>query len=108
MDVAITGSHGLIGSALSRSLAADGHTVRPIVRSGREAGTIAWDIDAGTIDAAALDGIDAVVHLAGEGVASGRWTEEHKRRVHDSRTEGTTLLASTLAKLDHPPGVLVS
>jgi uncharacterized protein len=111
MDVAITGASGLIGSALSRSLRADGHQVRPVSRGGRSgggSGTISWDPDAGTIDAAALEGVDAVVHLAGEGVASGPWTDEQRRRIKTSRTKGTTLLATTLAGLDRKPAVLVS
>ena len=107
MDVAITGASGLIGSALSRSLRADGHQVRPVSRRGGS-GTISWDPEAGTIDAAALEGVDAVVHLAGEGVASGPWTDEQRRRIKSSRTKGTTLLATTLAGLDRKPAVLVS
>jgi len=107
MDVAITGSSGLIGSALSQSLRADGHQVRPISRRGGS-GTVSWDPEAGTLDAAALEGVDAVVHLAGEGVASGPWTDEQRRRIKSSRTKGTTLLATTLAGLDRKPAVLVS
>ena len=107
MDVAITGASGLIGSALSQSLRADGHQVRPVGRRGGS-GTISWDPEAGTIDAAALEGVDAVVHLAGEGVASGPWTDEQRRRIKSSRTKGTTLLATTLAGLDRKPAVLIS
>lgn len=108
MDIAITGSHGLIGSALCRSLTADGHTVRPVVRSGGEPRSISWDLQSRTIDAAGLEGVDAVVHLAGAGIASGRWTEEHKRLIRSSRTVGTTLLSGALAGLDVKPKVLVS
>jgi uncharacterized protein (TIGR01777 family) len=108
MDVAITGASGFIGGALARSLAADGHQV---VRVSRRAGggrTVTWDPERGTIDAAGLEGVDAVVHLAGEGVASGPWTAEQRRKIKESRTKGTTLLAETLAGLDRKPTVLVS
>ena len=106
MDIAITGSSGLIGTALSRQLTADGHRVIPVTRSGSTG--IHWDPAAGIIDAAALEGIDAVVHLAGEGIAEKRWTDAQKARILDSRVDGTTLLARTLASLDRPPGVLLS
>lgn len=108
MRIAVTGSSGLIGSALCASLEGDGHEVVPVVRSDRGPGTVRWDIDAGTIDAAGLEGLDGVVHLAGEGIASGRFTDEHKRRVLESRTRGTGLLCRTLAELDTPPPVLLS
>lgn len=108
MDIAVTGSSGLIGSALTRSLEADGHRVVPVVRSGAADGTISWDPAAGTIDVAALEGLEAVVHLAGEGIASGPWTVERRRRIHDSRADGTRLLADALAGLTRPPAVLVS
>jgi uncharacterized protein (TIGR01777 family) len=110
MDVAITGSHGLIGTALSRSLREDGHVVVPVVRGGDSSGgrVVHWDVEAATIDADALEGVDAVVHLAGAGVASGRWNEKHRRRIRESRTRGTALLAEALAGLDTKPAVLVS
>jgi len=108
MDVAITGASGLIGRALRASLEADGHRVAPLVRPGGSGRGIAWDPDGGTIDAGGLEGLDAVVHLAGEGVASGRWTDEHKEAVLRSRVQGTTLLAGALAGLRRPPKVFVS
>ena len=108
MDIAVTGSHGLIGTALVASLRADGHRVRPVVRSGSEADAITWDPTAGSIDRAALEGLDAVVHLAGEGIASKPWTARQRARIHDSRSQGTSLLADALAGLDRPPSVLVS
>lgn len=108
MRIAVTGSSGLIGSALCASLAGDGHDVVRVVRSGAGADTVRWDIDAGTIEAAGLESLDAVVHLAGEGIAAGRWTDEHKRRVLESRSKGTALLSRTLAGLDAPPPVLLS
>jgi uncharacterized protein len=110
MDVAITGASGLIGKALSRALAADGHRPVPLVRRAPAAGedAIAWDPAAGTIDAASLEGIDAVVHLAGEGIGEKRWNDEQKRRIKDSRVQGTHLLATTLAGLTRPPTTFLS
>jgi len=108
MRIAVTGSSGLIGSALCASLEGDGHDVVRIVRSDGGAGRVRWDIGAGTVDAAGLEGLDGVVHLAGEGIASGRWSDDHKRKVLESRTEGTSLLSRTLAGLDAPPPVLLS
>ena len=83
-----------------------GHEVVPISR-GRVAGGVQWDPEAGRIDAAGLEGLDAVVNLAGENV-SGRWTAGKKRRILESRVRATTLLAHTLAKLARPPATLVS
>ena len=107
MDVLISGATGLIGSALTHELEAKGHTVRRLTRHPRQEGDIRWDIDAGTVDGD-LSGIDAVVHLAGESIAEGRWTEEKKRRILESRRKGTRLLAEKVAGLDEPPSVMVS
>ena len=103
MDVVVSGARGLIGSALRESLESDGHRVIPLLRPGSAGDGIHWDPDSGTIDHVALEGIDAVVHLAGEGVASHRWTDEHKRRVRRSRVDGTTVLATALAGLQRKP-----
>lgn len=108
MRVAITGSHGLIGQALARSLKSDGHQVVPVVRGSAGEGAVHWDLTAGEIDSDSLEGLDGVVHLAGAGIASGRWTDGHKGAVRDSRTRGTALLSEALASLDRPPAVLVS
>lgn len=112
VNVAITGSHGLIGTALTRALRGDGHRVLPVVRSNPTAGepSIQWDPAAGTIDRGALRGLDAVVHLAGAGIADKRWTDDRKREILESRTAGTTLLAEALARLpgDERPSALVS
>ncbi|MCC5954006.1 MAG: TIGR01777 family oxidoreductase [Acidimicrobiia bacterium] len=108
MDIAVTGSSGLIGTALARSLRADGHRVVPIVRSDRDGDVLRWDPSVGRIDAAGFEGLDAVVHLAGEGIADKRWTAERKRSILESRTKGTSLLADTLATLDRPPKVFLS
>ncbi|MFZ4517347.1 MAG: TIGR01777 family oxidoreductase [Microthrixaceae bacterium] len=111
MDIAVTGSTGLIGTRLVRDLTAEGHRVLRLVRPGSASAggdTATWDPAGGTIDGAALEGIDAVVHLAGEGIAEKRWTDEQKARILSSRTEGTGLLARTLASLDRPPAVFLS
>jgi uncharacterized protein (TIGR01777 family) len=109
MDVAITGSHGLIGSALADALRLDGHRVVRVVRGATSGpGEVAWDPEAGTIDAAALEGVDAVVHLAGAGIGDHRWTDEHKRRVKESRTRGTATLTKALAAMERKPAVLLS
>lgn len=111
MDVAITGSNGLIGSALARSLEHDGHRVVRVVRPGSPAvsgDAVMWDPRNGVIDRDGLDGLDAVVHLAGAGIGDRRWTPERKEEILRSRTEGTALLTSTLASVPSPPSVLVS
>ncbi len=109
MDVAVTGASGFIGGALVGALVGAGHRVRRVVRRApRNAGELRWDPEAGTIDTAGLAGIDAVVNLAGEGIASRRWTEDQKRRIRESRTTGSRLLAETVAGLDPRPSVLLS
>jgi uncharacterized protein (TIGR01777 family) len=106
MDIAITGASGLIGPELAAALR--GRDDR-VVTVGRGTGAdIRWDPVAGTIDAAALAGVDAVVHLAGEGIGDKKWTPERKARVLDSRIRGTELLATTLADLTPRPATLVS
>jgi hypothetical protein len=114
MKVIVTGSTGLVGRALVRSLLADGHEVTRLVRGDsqgfRAPGTAAvhWDPSRGEIDAPALEGHDAAVHLAGENVGEGRWDDEKKRRIRESRVKGTNLLAGALAGLGAKPRVLVS
>lgn len=110
MDIAVTGASGLIGSKLVTALAADGHRPVRLVRRDPAPGedAVRWDPAAGTIDAASLEGIGAVVHLAGEGIAEKRWSAEQKKRILDSRVQGTSLLATTLANLTTPPAVLLS
>ena len=107
-SVAITGASGMIGAALARALAAGGLRVLRIGRRPGAGTDVLWDPAAGRIDAASLEGVDAVVHLAGESIASGRWTRERRQRIRASRTQGTTLLARALAALDRKPQVLVS
>jgi uncharacterized protein (TIGR01777 family) len=108
MRIAVTGASGLIGSALAGSLTTTGHEVVPIVRreSGRP-GEVTWDPQTGMIDTAALDGIDALVHLAGAPIGR-RWTAGRKREILASRERGTRLLATALTTLERRPGVFVS
>lgn len=109
MRVALTGSHGFLGTKLAAALRSAGDDVVPVVRRATGApGEVVWDPGAGTIDRAGLEGVDGVVHLAGEPVASGRWSATHKRKVHESRLRGTTVLCEALAALSEPPKVLVS
>ena len=108
MDVLVSGSTGLLGSALVPALKNAGHRVRSLTRSGDSSeDTVRWNPSAGTIDAAVLEGIDAVVHLAGENIV-GRWTSAKKTRIRDSRVQGTRLLSETVATLSTPPGVMIS
>jgi uncharacterized protein (TIGR01777 family) len=108
MRIAVTGASGLIGSSLAASLSTTGHDVVPIVRreTGR-AGEVAWDPHAGVIDTAALEGVDAVVHLAGAPIGR-RWTAGRKREIIESRERGTRLLATALTTLERRPRVFVS
>jgi uncharacterized protein (TIGR01777 family) len=106
MRVAITGASGLIGGALRTRLTARGDDVLTVGR-GVDA-EIVWDPASGGLDGTALDGVDAVVHLSGEGIGERRWTPEQKAAILDSRVQGTDLLARTLAGMPTPPSVLVS
>lgn len=107
LNVAVTGAGGLIGSALSRRLADSGHRVTPLVRRPAKAGEISWDPTTGRLSPAVLDGVDAVVHLAGENVGA-RWTQARKDRIRNSRVQGTRLLSESLARMRRRPTVLVS
>jgi uncharacterized protein (TIGR01777 family) len=109
MRVLVSGASGLVGRALVPYLTTGGHEVLRLVRRAAAApDEVAWDPIAGTIDAPRLEGLDAVVHLAGEPVAEGRWTTAKKARIRESRVQGTGLLAAALARARRPPGVLVS
>jgi uncharacterized protein (TIGR01777 family) len=109
MDVAVTGSHGLIGSALIEALRDGGHRVVRIVRDGASGpDDVRWDPLTGAIEPEPLEGLDAVVHLAGAGIGDKKWTPARKQLVLESRTRGTTVLTRALAGLTRKPGVLVS
>ena len=108
MNVLVTGSHGLIGSALVQALQLGGHSVRRAVRGAAEGKDVSWDIPSCTIDSTNLVDVEAVVHLAGEGIGERRWNKAQKDRIRNSRVDGTLLLAEALAALPTPPRVLVS
>ncbi|OIJ65455.1 TIGR01777 family oxidoreductase [Streptomyces mangrovisoli] len=109
LRIAVTGASGLIGGALVRSLTADGHEVVRLVRRGaRGADEVCWDPEGQYVDTAGLVGCDAVVNLAGAGIADHRWTDSYKRTIRDSRVLGTAALAEAVAALDTPPRVFVS
>ncbi|MEV4617000.1 TIGR01777 family oxidoreductase, partial [Kitasatospora sp. NPDC049258] len=115
MRIAVTGSTGLIGSALVRSLLADGHRVVRLVRQRGRTGPqpdgtvgVGWNPRLMRVDTAGLAGVEAVVHLAGAGVGDRRWTDSYKQEIRDSRVLGTEAIAGALAELKDPPAVLVS
>lgn len=110
MNVLVSGSTGLVGSAVVKALTAEGHRVTRLVRTEVSLGTaaIAWEPGAKRLPAPALEGLDAVVHLAGENIAKGRWNAAKKAAIRDSRVQGTRVLCEALAQLVEPPKVLVS
>ncbi len=117
LQVAISGSSGLVGSELCAHLHSAGHRVRPLQRVARgeqelqsslSASDIAWDPAHGLMDPQQLNGVDCVVHLAGRSIASARWTPQEKSRIRDSRVQATRILANQIALLSHPPRVFVS
>lgn len=109
MRIVVTGSTGLVGSRLVPTLKSKGHEVFRLVRhKPNDATEIYWDPGEGTLSGVDLEGLDAVIHLAGENLAEGRWTDEKKKRIRESRVQGTTLLSETLASLNRKPQVLVS
>src|SRR5947207_6376922 len=106
--VVVSGSTGLIGRRLAGALEAKEYAVRPLVRrAASDPREITWDPVRGTIDRAALESADAVLNLAGENIGQ-RWTAERKRRIRESRTKGTALLATTIASLARPPRVFLN
>ncbi len=101
--IAVTGSSGLIGTALVAALRERGdEVVRLVRRSPSSADEVRWDPASRTLDPRALDGVDGVVHLAGAGVGDHRWTPSYKHEILASRTDGTTAIASAVAAADHP------
>jgi uncharacterized protein (TIGR01777 family) len=123
MKIALTGASGLIGTQLMDALLRDGHELTQFSRpnsapastkasgAGAAASVVrqaSWDPSRKLIDSSALEGIDAVIHLAGVGIADTRWTRQQKDRILTSRTLGTSLLATALAAMDQPPAVLLS
>ncbi|MDA1044357.1 MAG: TIGR01777 family oxidoreductase [Verrucomicrobia bacterium] len=107
MNILITGASGFVGVALAGHLHQQGHTTLSLARGSRRSPP-SWDPALGRIDLSGLPALDAVVHLAGENVAGGRWSAERKARILDSRTAGTRLLAEALSALTPRPGILIS
>jgi uncharacterized protein (TIGR01777 family) len=109
MKVLVSGSHGLVGTALLESLEQEGHQCFRLVRHApHSASEIEWSPERYSIALSLIEGFDAVVHLAGESIAEGRWTDEKKKRIRESRVKGTQLLGDALANLTQQPKVLVS
>jgi uncharacterized protein (TIGR01777 family) len=108
MKILISGSHGLVGTAFIKSLETDGHEIFRLVRHyPNSEAEIEWSPDRYSIQLARIEGFDAVVNLAGESIAEGRWTDEKKRRIRESRVKGTKLLGDALANLAKPPKTFI-
>lgn len=108
MKILIGGSHGLVGTALIKSLEAEGHEIYQLVRyAPRSDSEIEWSPDRYSIALALIEGFDAVINLAGESIAEGRWTEDKKRRIRESRVKGTKLLGDALANLANRPKTFI-
>ncbi len=111
LRVVMTGASGAIGRELVHFLTTGGHVVERLVRRPPGPGEIFWQpgagVKGGQIDDASMEACDAVIHLAGEPIAPGRWTESKKRAIRDSRVEGTRLMARTVASLKRPPATMI-
>src|SRR5215813_13639433 len=105
MKIAIAGASGLVGAAISPELEAEGHDIVRLVRNPPKAGEIEWHPNQDAIEPDKLEGFDAIINLAGENIAEGRWTDEKKKKIHDSRVHGTHLLSEAIAKLTGKPRV---
>ena len=108
MKIVISGASGLIGTQLVAKLSQSGHEVIRLVRRSPKAGEIQWNPKSGTLDAAALEGADAVIHLSGAGIGDKRWSTSYRKEILDSRTDTTALLAKTIASLTRKPSVFLS
>ncbi len=108
MRIAVSGSSGLVGSALVSFLTAAGDEVIRLVRTSLTGGDVQWNPALGVKDLSRLEGVDAVVHLAGENIAAGRWTPQRKDAIRRSRVEGTRQLCESLGRLSRRPKVLIS
>ena len=107
MKIAIAGASGLVGSALIPALARDGAAITRLVRHAPKAGEIEWHPNHDEVSPKSLEDFAVVINLAGENLASGRWTDDHKRKIRDSRVSGTHLLSEAIAKLETEPRVFV-
>lgn len=109
MKVLVSGSHGLVGTALGKRLAGQGHELFSLVRHAPDTpAEVEWYPERGSLALSRLEGMDAVVHLAGESIAEGRWSAEKKKRIRESRVKGTTVLSEALGNLKRPPKTLIS
>jgi uncharacterized protein (TIGR01777 family) len=108
MKIVISGASGLIGTQLVAKLSSSGHEVIRLVRRSPKSGEIQWNPKSGTLDAAALEGTDAVIHLSGAGIGDKRWSAAYRKEILDSRTDTTALLAKTIASLPRKPSVFLS
>jgi len=108
MKIVISGASGLIGTQLVAKLSTSGHEVVRLVRRSPKAGEIQWNPKSGTLDAAALEGADAIIHLSGAGIGDKRWSDGYRKEILDSRTATTALLAKTMASLSRKPSVFLS
>ncbi len=108
LHIAVTGARGLIGSALCKALDQDGHRLTRLVRhAAASADELQWDPATGILEPNRLSGVDAVIHLAGENIAGGRWTQARREEIRHSRVDGTRVLVGSLASMDPPPGALL-
>ncbi|MEY4656224.1 MAG: hypothetical protein RL073_451 [Actinomycetota bacterium] len=108
MKIVVSGASGLIGTQLVAKLSQSGHEVIRLVRRSPKASEIQWNPKSGTLDAAALEGADAVIHLSGAGIGDKRWSDGYRKEILDSRTDTTALLAKTIASLSRKPSVFLS
>lgn len=106
MRMIVTGASGLVGTEFGQLASSQGHEIIPAVRRRQQSG-VYWNVAEQTCDTEGFEGIDAVVHLAGENIAEGRWNDAKKKRIRESRVEGTKLIASTLASLQEKPAAFV-
>jgi len=109
MRIVISGGSGLVGSAATAALRADGHNVGHLVRPGGalKAGDVSWDPMGATVDIAGLEGAEAVIHLGGAGIADGRWTGERMKLIRSSRIDTTRVLVDSLARLKQKPRAFI-
>ena len=108
MKIVVSGASGLIGTQLVAKLSSSGHEVVRLVRRSPKSGEIQWNPKSGTLDAAALEGADAIIHLSGAGIGDKRWSDGYRKEILDSRTATTALLAKTMASLSRKPSVFLS
>lgn len=107
MKIAIAGASGLVGSALTPVLEREGGKIARLVRTSPKSGEIEWHPNQDSIEPAKLEGFDVIINLAGENIAGGRWTDEQKRKIRDSRVNGTHLMSEAIAKVVNKPHVFV-